>query len=93
MGEEAVEAAGSAAAGSAAAGLDDLDPRIRWWTDIVGLTNPMNNSEGLSVFAENTTNMIISNLQGQGPVECARPVQSMLSFIGLFIAELLRCSP
>ena len=69
------------------AGFDDLDPRIRWWTDIVRLTNPMNATEGLTVLGESTTNMIISNLQGQGEVE---GVQSLLSFVGLFIAELLR---
>ena len=71
-------------------GLDDLDPRIRWWSDIIGLTNPMNSTEGLTVLAPNTTTTIISNLQDQGEVERARTVRSVLSFLGLFIAELLR---
>ena len=68
------EAAGSTAppggrpAGEAATipGLDDLDPRIRWWSDIIGLTNPMNSTEGLTVLAPNTTTTVISNLQDHG---------------------------
>ena len=50
----------------------------------------MNSSEGLNVLTQNTTTMIINNLQGQGPEGRARTVQSLLSFVGLFIAELLR---
>ena len=50
----------------------------------------MNSTEGLNVLGPNTANTIISNLQGQGEVERARTVQSLLSFVGLFIAELLR---
>ena len=90
--EEPAAASSSAGAGGAGfiPGLDDLDPRIRWWTDVVGLTNPMNSTKGLNVLGPNTTNTIISNLQGQGEVERARTVQSLLSFVGLFIAELLR---
>ena len=86
------EAPGTRAAGAAAAipGLDDLDPRIRWWSDVIGLTNPMNSTEGLTVLDPDTTNTIISSLQDQGEIERARTVRSVLSFLGLFIAELLR---
>ena len=85
------DAAGPSTGGGATIpGLNDLDPRIRWWSDIIGLTNPMNSIEHLSVLSPNTTNTIISNLQGQGDIERARNVRSVLSFVGLFIAELLR---
>ena len=76
--------------GAVIPGLNDLDPRIRWWCDIIGLTNPMNSSEHLNVLSPDTTNTIISNLQGQSEIERARNVRSVLSFVGLFIAELLR---
>ena len=71
-------------------GLSNLDPRIRWWSDILGLTNPMNATEHVNVLSPNTTSTIVSNLQGQGDIERARNVQSLLSFLGLLIAELLR---
>ena len=76
--------------GAVIPGLNDLDPRIRWWCDIIGLTNPMNSSEHLNVLSPDTTNTIINNLQGQSEIERARNVRSVLSFVGLFIAELLR---
>ena len=76
-------AASSSAHGGGATipGLDNLDPQIRWWTDVIGLTNPMNNSEGLNVLTQNTMNVIINNLQGQGVEERARTVRSLLSFL------------
>ena len=78
--EPEVEAAGSArdaagpstGGGAAIPGLNDLDPRIRWWCDIIGLTNPMNTTDHLNVLSPDTTSTIISNLQGQGDIERAR---------------------
>ena len=71
--------------------LDALEPGVRWWSDLIGLTNPLEEEDGEQrIICADTFRTIVANLQGQGREERARNIASLLSFFGLFLAEMMR---
>ena len=70
--------------------LDEVQPAVRWWTDLLGMTDALNETEGQRVIAEDTFRTIVANLQGQNAAERSRNVAALLQFFGMFLAELMR---
>ena len=71
--------------------LDTLEPGVRWWSDLIGMTNPLEEEEGEQrIINADTFRTIVANLQGQQREERCRNIGSLLSFFGLFLAEMMR---
>ena len=70
--------------------LDELDGRIRWWSDLIGLTDALDDEPGQQLLSPNVSQSIVANLQCQSSEERAGNVAALLSFVGLFIGELMR---
>ena len=70
--------------------LGQLHGNVRWWADIVGFTNPLDNNENQNILSPNVSRTIIANLQQQTESERTSLIQALLSFVGLLIAELMK---
>ena len=71
--------------------LDSLEPGVRWWADLIGMTNPLEEEDGEQrIICADTFRTIVANLQGQEREERSRNIASLLSFFGLFLAEMMR---
>ena len=65
-------------------GLQEFDPNVRWWSNLTGFTDVQ------SLLSPETSRTLIANLQGLDVTERAKVTTSLLAFVGLFIAELMK---
>ena len=84
------EPASSSNAGPPVPGLQEFDPNVRWWSNLTGFTDPFDDGEVQSLLSPETSRTLIANLQGLDVGERARVTTSLLAFVGLFIAELMK---
>ena len=89
-GEECTGERAMSSRSPAVPGLEEFDPNVRWWSNLTGLTDSFNDSEGQSLLGPETTRTLIANLQGLSDDDRSRVTTSLLAFVGLFIAELLK---
>ena len=84
------EPASSSRTGPAVPGLSEFDPNVRWWSNLTGFTDPLDDGEVQSLLSPETSRTLIANLQDLDAEERARVTTSLLAFVGLFIAELMK---
>ena len=84
------EPASSSRTGPAVPGLSEFDPNVRWWSNLTGFTDPFDDGEVQSLLSPETSRTLIANLQDLDAESRARVTTSLLAFVGLFIAELMK---
>ena len=84
------EPASSSRTGPLVPGLQEFDPNVRWWSNLTGFTDPFDDGDVQSLLSPETSRTLIANLQGLDAEERARVTTSLLAFVGLFIAELMK---
>ena len=84
------EPASSSRAGPPVPSLNEFDPSVRWWSNLTGFTDPFDHGDVHSLLSPETSRTLIANLQGLDAEERAKVTTSLLAFVGLFIAELMK---
>ena len=84
------EPASSSTAGPRVPSLNEFDPNVRWWSNLTGFRDPFDAGDVQSLLSPETSRTLIANLQGLEVGDRARATTSLLAFVGLFVAELLK---
>ena len=70
--------------------LEQCGPTVRFWSDVCGITDSMNDSTNRSILAEESINSIVATLGNMNQMERAGLYVGLIQFMGILWADVMR---
>ena len=70
--------------------LEQCGPTVRFWSDVCGVTDPMNTSANRSVLTDASIGSIVDTLSAMSQVERAGLYVGLIRFLGIMWADIMR---